>query len=145
MTETTPSPVAGRSLRAQAADEGRRGQAADTEASLQTFETAIIERYRRRESSVEEALIAPCRGYHRGAVGHASVAVDGHMVVSDDRGKMGSRTHVWSIMRTRSPFGNPSRPGAPKSSRHGLRAVRASQTSFSHMNPIIKNRFVHSC
>ena len=52
----------------------------------QTFETAIIERYRRRESSVEEALIemylagglgAPCRGHHRGAVGHARVAVDG--------------------------------------------------------------------
>ena len=44
----------------------------------QTFETAIIERYRRRESSVEEALIEisggdfgpPGRGHHRGAVGH---------------------------------------------------------------------------
>ena len=44
----------------------------------QTFETAIIERYRRRESSVEEALIerylagvsVRCRGYHRGAVGN---------------------------------------------------------------------------
>ena len=44
-----------------------------------TFETAIIERYRRRESSVEEALIemylagrvGPARGgHHRGAVGH---------------------------------------------------------------------------
>lgn len=44
----------------------------------QTFETAIIERYRRRESSVEEALIemylagVSGRGHHRGAVGHAS-------------------------------------------------------------------------
>ena len=46
----------------------------------QTFETAIIERYRRRESSVEEALDrdvsgrglgASGRGHHRGAVGHA--------------------------------------------------------------------------
>jgi transposase-like protein len=43
----------------------------------QTFETAIIERYRRRESSVEEALIemylAGCRcagsGHHGGIVG----------------------------------------------------------------------------
>ena len=42
-----------------------------------SFETAIIERYRRRESSVEEALIeipgwclcTPGRGYHRSAVG----------------------------------------------------------------------------
>src|SRR5215813_13197907 len=51
----------------------------------QTFETAIIERYRRRESSVEEALIemylaggvgAPGRGHHGGAVGHAGVALD---------------------------------------------------------------------
>jgi len=46
----------------------------------QTFETAIIERYRRRESSVEEAadrdvsgggLGAAGRGHHGGAVGHA--------------------------------------------------------------------------
>jgi len=49
----------------------------------QTFETAIIERYRRRESSVEEALIemyrglsAPCRGYYGDAMGHAGVAID---------------------------------------------------------------------
>src|SRR5262245_14541943 len=43
----------------------------------QIFETAIIERYRRRESSVEEALIemylrrvgATGRGHHRGPVG----------------------------------------------------------------------------
>ena len=38
-----------------------------------TFETAIIERYRRRESSVEEALMemygAPRRRYHRSAMG----------------------------------------------------------------------------
>ena len=48
----------------------------------QTFETAIIERYRRRESSVEEALIEMYlagvsvrrgRRHHRGPVGHASV------------------------------------------------------------------------
>ena len=46
----------------------------------QTFETAIIERYRRRESSVEEALIEdvsrrdfcpPRRGHHGSAVGNA--------------------------------------------------------------------------
>jgi transposase-like protein len=45
-----------------------------------TFETAIIERYRRRESSVEEALIEMYLagisvraggGYHRSALGHA--------------------------------------------------------------------------
>ena len=45
-----------------------------------SFETAIIERYRRRESSVEEALIerrigAACRGHHRGAVGQQGIAV----------------------------------------------------------------------
>jgi putative transposase len=52
----------------------------------QTFETAIIERYRRRESSVEEALIemylagvigASGRGHHRGLMGYAGVARDG--------------------------------------------------------------------
>ena len=46
----------------------------------QTFETAIIERYRRRESSVEEALIemylagifsSARGGHHRGPLGHA--------------------------------------------------------------------------
>ena len=46
----------------------------------QTFQTAIIERYRRRESSIEEALVedvscgsvdASGGRYHRGAVGHA--------------------------------------------------------------------------
>ena len=45
----------------------------------QTFETAIIERYRRRESSVEEALIrciggdfsSARGGHHRSSVGHA--------------------------------------------------------------------------
>ena len=49
----------------------------------QTFETAIIERYRRRESSVEEAMIEmylcqcpSCRGRDRGAVGHTGVTVD---------------------------------------------------------------------
>jgi putative transposase len=52
----------------------------------QTFETAIIERYRRRESSVEEALIemylaggvgAAGGGHHGGVVGHAGEPVDG--------------------------------------------------------------------
>ena len=47
------------------------------------FETAIIERYRRRESSVEEALIenvpgrrfrASCGGHHRGPVGQQGFA-----------------------------------------------------------------------
>ena len=47
-----------------------------------SFETAIIERYRRRESSVEEALIedvscrrirAPSGGHYRGAVGQQGV------------------------------------------------------------------------
>ena len=47
-----------------------------------SFETAIIERYRRRESSVEEALIeiprrrfrTPCGGYYRGPVGQQGIA-----------------------------------------------------------------------
>ena len=47
-----------------------------------SFETAIIERYRRRESSVEEALIeisgrrlrAPCGGHHGGTVGQQGFA-----------------------------------------------------------------------
>ena len=63
----------------------------------QTFETAIIERYRRREASVEEALIVsggrfrpPRRGHHGSAVGHAGVAVDGQRPqqedLRDDRG-----------------------------------------------------------
>jgi putative transposase len=47
------------------------------------FETQIIERYRRRESSVEEALMEmylagrerpPGGGHYRGAVGHARLA-----------------------------------------------------------------------
>ena len=47
------------------------------------FETQIIERYRRRESSVEEALMemylaggerAACGGHHRGALGHTGLA-----------------------------------------------------------------------
>ena len=47
-----------RPLRAQPADQGWRGAAEGAEAwRHRTFETAIIERYRRRESSVEEALI----------------------------------------------------------------------------------------
>ena len=50
------------------------------------FETQIIERYRRRESSVEEALMEmylggrerpPGGGYYRGVVGHPSVAQRG--------------------------------------------------------------------
>ena len=52
----------------------------------QTFETAIIERYRRREASVEEALMenvpggsfcATGGGHHGGAVVNAGVAVHG--------------------------------------------------------------------
>ena len=48
-----------------------------------SFETAIIERYRRRESSVEEAphrdvpgrrFRAPCGGHHRGTVGQQGLA-----------------------------------------------------------------------
>ena len=59
----------------------------------QTFETAIIERYRRRESSVEEALIEMylagvsvrrVRGYHRGFVGDAGVALDGVRAEQED-------------------------------------------------------------
>ena len=57
----------------QASDQGRRDRAADTEGADGDFETvAIIERHRRRESSVEEALIEmyllglgmPGRGNH---------------------------------------------------------------------------------
>jgi transposase-like protein len=43
--------------RAQLPDQGRGGAAKVPKLRYQTFETAIIERYRRRESSVEEALI----------------------------------------------------------------------------------------
>jgi transposase-like protein len=51
----------------------------------QTFDTAIIERYRRRASSVEEALIEMYLAGvsvrrvedHGGIVGHAGVALDG--------------------------------------------------------------------
>ena len=45
-----------------------------------SFETAIIERYRRRKSSAEEALIemylagASCGGHHRGSVGQQGLA-----------------------------------------------------------------------
>jgi putative transposase len=73
----------------------------------QTFETAIIERYRRRETSVEEALIemylagvsvrrvediteALCRRRASGTMGHACFAVDGvgpqQEDLRDDRG-----------------------------------------------------------
>ena len=44
-------------LRSDAADQRRRGQPQIPKLRRQTFETAIIERYRRRESSVEESLI----------------------------------------------------------------------------------------
>ena len=47
--------TAGRSLRAQAADQGRRGEAADTEASGADVRDGDHRAYRRRESSVEEA------------------------------------------------------------------------------------------
>jgi hypothetical protein len=55
------------------------------------FETAIIERYRRRESSVEEALIVlgrrerAARGrHHTGAVGHAGLSLDGQRSEPED-------------------------------------------------------------
>jgi hypothetical protein len=57
------------------------------------FETAIIERYKRRESSVEEALVemylggsecAASRGHHGSAVGYAGVALHGERVESED-------------------------------------------------------------
>jgi hypothetical protein len=66
----------------------------------QTFKTAIIERYRRRESSVEEALIemylsrgigASGRGHHGGIVGHASVA----STVSDLNKKIYGTIEAW--------------------------------------------------
>ncbi len=50
-----------------------------------TFETAIIQRYQKREISVEEALVemcpgrslcTPCRGHHRSPVGHLSECGD---------------------------------------------------------------------
>lgn len=41
----------------EARDESGRGDAEDAEAERLPFETAIIERYRRREESVEEALV----------------------------------------------------------------------------------------
>jgi Transposase, Mutator family len=52
-----PPRHAGRRLRAQSANQGRRDAAEGFEASPADLETAIIERYRRRERSVEEALI----------------------------------------------------------------------------------------
>jgi putative transposase len=74
---------AGLSLRTQGADQGRPGQAADAQAS--GADVRDDERYRRRESSVEEALIEM---YLAGvsvrqvediseALWHASVAIDG--------------------------------------------------------------------
>ena len=44
-------------LRSDAADQRRRGQSQDPEATAPDLLTAIIERYRRRESSVEKSLI----------------------------------------------------------------------------------------
>ena len=67
-------------LRADAADQCRRDQSQVPKLRRQTFETAIIERYRRRESSVEEALIEmylagnsgqPGGRHYRSAVEHA--------------------------------------------------------------------------
>ena len=58
---------AGRQLRAQAPYDRRRDETESPRASQEgfarccaAFETAIIERYRRRESSVEEALMEMC-------------------------------------------------------------------------------------
>lgn len=57
-----------------------------------TFETAIIERYRRRESSVEEALMemygAPRRRYHRSAMG-----LQGFFLNDQRTEQEGIRTH----------------------------------------------------
>jgi putative transposase len=83
---------AGRYERSQARQDTRAGsyerslQTQAGEVSLkvskvrrQTFETAIIERYRRRESSVEDALIemspgrrfcSTCGGHHGSSLGH---------------------------------------------------------------------------
>ena len=63
----------------------------------QTFETAIIERYRRRESSVEEALIemylagVPVR---RVEEMHAGDFVEGHVVDHDDIPKLECRNQT---------------------------------------------------
>ena len=60
---------------------------------VQTFETAIIERYRRRESSVEEALVEMylagvsvrrVEEHHRSAVGYPSELGDGVAAQSED-------------------------------------------------------------
>jgi hypothetical protein len=60
----------------------------------QTFETAIIERYRRRESSVEGALGgvgAPGRGHHGGGCRHLWAAVNRYAFLCDgEHGKSGS-------------------------------------------------------
>ena len=82
----------------------------------QTFETAIIERYRRRESSVEEALIEMylagvsvrrVEDITEALVGHAGVAVDGvgpeqedlrhdrGVAQSADRGRASLRLPRW--------------------------------------------------
>ena len=58
--QRSPSRHACRPLRAQAADQAGEVKQVNLripKLRAQTFETAIIERYRRRESSVEEALI----------------------------------------------------------------------------------------
>jgi putative transposase len=55
--QRSPSRYPSRPLRAQAADQAGEAKLRIPKLRQQTFETAIIERYRRRESSVEEALI----------------------------------------------------------------------------------------
>jgi len=48
---------AGKVVRAKAADQGRGGETEGAEATIAGFETAIIDHYRRREASVEKALV----------------------------------------------------------------------------------------
>ena len=77
----------------------------------QTFETAIIERYRRRESSAEKALIemylagvlgAPRGRHHRGFVGHSNVAF--HSVRREQEDLRNDRGVAQPADQTRAPY-----------------------------------------
>ena len=86
----------------------------------QTFETAIIERYRRRESSVEGrrgsdrdvsgGIGAPSRGHHGSFVGHAGVALDS--VGAEQEDLWDHRGLAQSADRGRSSLRLPRRNGA---------------------------------
>ena len=89
--------AARRDTRAGHYERSLQTKAGEVRLRRQAFETAIIERYRRQESSVEEALIemylarvSVRRGHHGGIVGHAGVALDGvapqQEDLRDDRG-----------------------------------------------------------